>query len=142
MGMVQMNSFFEGLPVLGSLGVFSHNLFFRPSQVKGTTSRLRMMYETTPCQTSPKVINIRYSNPGFRSTRGIRNGVITQMMRPIGSAAAAQMLRIFAREYCSLWFSLGGPCTVDSLSAPPGAICPSALIFIGAPSEVLLLPRL
>src|SRR5215210_9017075 len=120
--MVQMNSFFEGLPVLGSLGVFSHNLFFRPSQVKGTTSRLRMIYETTPCQTSPKVINIRYRIPGFRSTRGIRNGVITQMMRPIGRVTLAHTASIFFRPYwvsslvLSRRLSFDGPCVVNSLS--------------------------
>src|SRR5215204_4108819 len=56
-------------------------------------------------------------------------GAITQASRPIGSAAAAQMPRIFPREYCSLRLSLGGPPVVDSPSTPPRAICPSALIF-------------
>jgi hypothetical protein len=54
---------------------------------------------------------------------GVTVGTIPISVRFVGDG------RIFAREYCSLWLSLGGTRSVDSPSAPPRALCPSALIF-------------
>jgi hypothetical protein len=42
------------------------------------------------------------------------NGATTQARAAIGSAAAAQMTRICAREYCSVCLSLIGSCAVGS----------------------------
>ena len=65
-------------------------------------------------------------------------GAITQASRPIGKATTAQILTIFAREYCSLWSSPGGACTVGPLSTSLVTFCSSALIFVDPPSELVL----
>src|SRR5215211_7191275 len=130
-------------PVLGLRGDCSHRASLRTDQRSEPRSRYTSTITSANCQIRPTVRPTRRARDRGTgpSSWAATNGATTQASAPIGSAAAAQMPTIFAREYCSLSFSLGGPSTVDSPETPR-AICPSALIFIDPPSETSLLPRL
>src|SRR5215207_9590409 len=81
-----------------------------------------MIIDRTNNQIKPSVSSTNLVTPdprGSASKSGASSGKMIQPRTPIGAAASAQIPRIFAREYCSLCLSLGGPCTVDSLSLGP-----------------------
>src|SRR5215208_3461679 len=82
-----------------------------------------------PIVRSTRTERVRAKGP---SSPPASHGATTQARAAIGSAAAAQMPRIFAREYCSVCLSLNGLSSVGS-PTPPRAICPSELIFFDPP---------
>src|SRR5918994_6764308 len=100
-----------------------------------------MIMDRTNSQTRPSVSSTILVTPkpsGSDPESDASRGRAIQLRTPIGTVASAQIPRIFASEYCSLWSSPGGACTVDALSTPPGATRPSALIFIDPCTEFVL----
>src|SRR5215207_6626083 len=133
-GTTHNHSLGRGSPVVGSRGALSRSLRLTVVQRRSPSSRRTMIIDRTNNQIKPSMSSTslvtntpRESNPNWDASRGEPNQPIQPTM-PIGAAASAQMPRIFAREYCSLWISLGVPSTVGS-PTPPRAICPSALIL-------------
>ena len=136
-GTTHNQSLERGTPVAGSRGVLSLSLLLTVAHRRSPSSRRTMIMERANNQTNPSVSNTTLVTPNSRGSdpaSGASSGNAIQLRMPIGTAASAQIPKIFAREYCSLSLSLNGPSTLGS-PTPPGAMCPSALIF------VILLPK-
>src|SRR5215207_1685144 len=121
-GTTHNHSLGRGSPVVGSRGVLSRSLRLTVAQRRSPSSRRTMIIDRTNSQIKPSVSSTNLATPdprGSASKSGASSGKMIQPRTPIGAAASAQIPRILAREYCSLCLSLGGPCTVDSLSLGP-----------------------
>ena len=104
-------------PVVGLRGACSHRASFGTGQ--RNEPRSRWTSSSTNCQIRPTVMSTRRARGKAKgpSSRSATKGATIQASAAIGSAAAAQMPKIFAREYCSL------------RPPAPGTLCAYALIF-------------